>query len=129
MYAATEAMHRAATKSKGNEQNYGDEELSARAREALQCESVQDVLKSSCGGEFRAAFECYVTSRSEPKGADCVGSFLSLQKCMKGKEGEFRELLGEIAKNERHYGLVKESVERERANEAFYQRKQQQKDD
>lgn len=129
MHAATEAMHRAAGKSKGNEQNYEDEELSARAREALQCESVQDVLRSSCGGEFRAAFECYATSRSEPKGADCVGSFLSLHKCMKGKEGEFRELLGEIAKNERHYELVKESVERERANEAFYQRKQQQKED
>jgi intermembrane space import and assembly protein 40 len=34
-----------------------------------------------CGETFKAAFSCFVYSKEEPKGADCVELFREMQSC------------------------------------------------
>jgi hypothetical protein len=36
-----------------------------------------------CGETFKAAFSCFVYSKEEPKGADCVELFRDMQDCFK----------------------------------------------
>jgi intermembrane space import and assembly protein 40 len=36
-----------------------------------------------CGEEFRAAFSCFVYSKDEPKGVDCIDKFKGMQDCFR----------------------------------------------
>lgn len=36
-----------------------------------------------CGDEFRAAFSCFVYSKEEPKGMDCIERFKGMQDCFR----------------------------------------------
>lgn len=45
------------------------------------CPCLKSALEPPCGEAFKAAFECFVKSKSEPKGMDCEGYFTGLQKC------------------------------------------------
>jgi len=44
-----------------------------------------------CGDEFRAAFSCFVFSKEEPKGVDCIEKFKGMQDCFQ----KFPEIYGE----------------------------------
>jgi mitochondrial intermembrane space import and assembly protein 40 len=36
-----------------------------------------------CGEQFRAAFSCFVFSKEEPKGVDCIENFKAMQNCFR----------------------------------------------
>lgn len=36
-----------------------------------------------CGEQFRAAFSCFVYSKEEPKGVDCIEHFKTMQNCFR----------------------------------------------
>lgn len=36
-----------------------------------------------CGEQFRAAFSCFVFSKEEPKGVDCIDNFKNMQNCFR----------------------------------------------
>ena len=36
-----------------------------------------------CGEQFRAAFSCFVFSKEEPKGMDCIEHFKTMQNCFR----------------------------------------------
>ena len=36
-----------------------------------------------CGEQFRAAFSCFVFSKEEPKGVDCIEHFKTMQNCFR----------------------------------------------
>ena len=36
-----------------------------------------------CGEQFRAAFSCFVFSKEEPKGVDCIENFKNMQNCFR----------------------------------------------
>eukprot|EP00127_Corallochytrium_limacisporum_P002408 Clim_evm49s119 gene=Clim_evmTU49s119 len=46
------------------------------------CPCLQGMAHGPCGEEFRSAFGCFVNSEEDPKGADCVDYFRSMQECM-----------------------------------------------
>ena len=43
----------------------------------------------SCGEEFRAAFSCFVYSKEEPKGMDCIERFKGMQDCFRKHPDEY----------------------------------------
>ena len=45
-----------------------------------------------CGEQFKAAFSCFHTSTSEPKGSDCIEQFRTMQECFR----EYPETYGEF---------------------------------
>ncbi|KAF2221076.1 hypothetical protein BDZ85DRAFT_266238 [Elsinoe ampelina] len=61
-------------------------------------------LEQPCGETFRAAFSCFVFSKEEPKGVDCIEKFKDMQECFRAHpdvygteldEDEDPELVGE----------------------------------
>ena len=36
-----------------------------------------------CGEQFRKAFSCFVNSKEEPKGQDCIDAFAEMQDCFR----------------------------------------------
>jgi len=46
------------------------------------CPCLGGMAVGPCGVEFREAFSCFHYSEAEPKGADCVDKFQSMQECM-----------------------------------------------
>ena len=47
------------------------------------CPCLGGMAVGPCGVEFRDAFSCFHYSETEPKGADCIEKFQSMQDCMK----------------------------------------------
>ena len=43
----------------------------------------------SCGEQFRAAFSCFVFSKEEPKGVDCIENFKAMQNCFREHPDEY----------------------------------------
>jgi intermembrane space import and assembly protein 40 len=39
------------------------------------CPCLGGMAHGPCGAEFRAAFSCFVYSKEEPKGMDCIDKF------------------------------------------------------
>ena len=50
----------------------------------------------SCGKEFRDAFSCFHYSKEDPKGSDCVDSFMKMHNCFQ----EYPEEYGKFADDE-----------------------------
>ena len=48
-----------------------------------------------CGEEFRAAFSCFVYSKEEPKGMDCIERFKGMQHCFREHPDVYGEELAE----------------------------------
>lgn len=59
-----------------------------------------------CGEQFREAFSCFVFSKDEPKGIDCIDKFKGMQDCFRehpeiyGSELEDDEQEGELAQGQ-----------------------------
>ncbi|ROT36088.1 hypothetical protein SODALDRAFT_316381 [Sodiomyces alkalinus F11] len=47
------------------------------------CPCLGGMAHGPCGEEFKAAFSCFVYSKEEPKGMDCIDKFQGMQECFK----------------------------------------------
>ena len=47
------------------------------------CPCLGGMAHGPCGEQFRAAFSCFVFSKAEPKGVDCVEHFKTMQDCFR----------------------------------------------
>ena len=47
------------------------------------CPCLGPMVKPPCGDKFKEAFSCFVYSKEEPKGLDCVEQFRAMQECFK----------------------------------------------
>ncbi|KAG9198562.1 Oxidoreductase [Epicoccum nigrum] len=47
------------------------------------CPCLGGMASGPCGDEFKAAFSCFVFSKEEPKGMDCIDKFKDMQNCFR----------------------------------------------
>lgn len=47
------------------------------------CPCLKSALAPPCGDFFREAFSCFVASRADPKGSDCIEQFTKMQDCFR----------------------------------------------
>ncbi|KAK3706376.1 Oxidoreductase [Vermiconidia calcicola] len=47
------------------------------------CPCLGGMAYGPCGDQFRAAFSCFVYSKDEPKGVDCIEHFKTMQNCFR----------------------------------------------
>ncbi|KAA6407316.1 MAG: hypothetical protein FRX48_08864 [Lasallia pustulata] len=47
------------------------------------CPCLGGMAHGPCGEQFRAAFSCFVFSKEEPKGMDCIDKFKGMQDCFR----------------------------------------------
>ncbi|KAK1955666.1 CHCH domain-containing protein [Colletotrichum sublineola] len=47
------------------------------------CPCLGGMAHGPCGEEFKAAFSCFVYSKEEPKGMDCIEKFQGMQSCFR----------------------------------------------
>ncbi|KAI6087616.1 hypothetical protein F4821DRAFT_235502 [Hypoxylon rubiginosum] len=48
-----------------------------------ECPCLGGMAHGPCGEEFKAAFSCFVYSKEEPKGMDCIDKFQHMQDCFR----------------------------------------------
>ncbi|KAI9879846.1 MAG: Oxidoreductase [Pleopsidium flavum] len=48
-----------------------------------ECPCLGGMAHGPCGEQFRAAFSCFVYSKEEPKGMDCIDRFKGMQDCFR----------------------------------------------
>lgn len=48
-----------------------------------ECPCLGGMAHGPCGEQFRAAFSCFVYSKEEPKGVECIEQFKSMQNCFR----------------------------------------------
>ncbi|KAJ3431133.1 hypothetical protein M0812_02809 [Anaeramoeba flamelloides] len=46
------------------------------------CPCMKPVKEGPCGKKFMSAFKCYVGSKSDPKGSDCIKVFREFKECL-----------------------------------------------
>lgn len=46
------------------------------------CPCLQGATEGPCGEGFKTAFQCFVYSKEEPKGTDCLEEFKAMHECM-----------------------------------------------
>ena len=64
-----------------------------------------------CGEEFRAAFSCFVFSKEEPKGMDCVEKFKGMQTCFRAHPEEYGDQLDEDEEEVEQELLARENLD------------------
>lgn len=47
------------------------------------CPCLGGMAYGPCGEQFRAAFSCFVYSKEDPKGVDCIEHFKTMQNCFR----------------------------------------------
>ena len=47
------------------------------------CPCLGPMTQPPCGEKFKEAFSCFVYSKEEPKGIDCVSQFRAMQACFR----------------------------------------------
>lgn len=47
------------------------------------CPCLGGMAYGPCGEQFRAAFSCFVFSKDEPKGVECIEHFKTMQNCFR----------------------------------------------
>ncbi|KKY16229.1 putative mitochondrial intermembrane space protein mia40 [Diplodia seriata] len=60
-----------------------------------------------CGEQFKAAFSCFVFSKEEPKGMDCIDKFKGMQDCFR----QYPEIYGEELDGDDEDGPATEGVD------------------
>jgi len=48
-----------------------------------ECPCLGGMAHGPCGEQFRTAFSCFVFSKDEPKGVDCIEHFKAMQDCFR----------------------------------------------
>ncbi|KAJ3173352.1 Oxidoreductase [Geranomyces variabilis] len=59
------------------------------------CPCLENMTKEPCGEKFKAAFSCFVYSKEEPKGSDCIDQFREMQKCFREHPEQYAAELGD----------------------------------
>ncbi|KAI1383795.1 uncharacterized protein F4822DRAFT_51674 [Hypoxylon trugodes] len=59
------------------------------------CPCLGGMAHGPCGEEFKAAFSCFVYSKEEPKGMDCIDKFQHMQDCFRQHPEVYGEELDE----------------------------------
>ncbi|KAI5072258.1 hypothetical protein GOP47_0012364 [Adiantum capillus-veneris] len=94
-------VHSSAQETLGDTAAGTNEDLQLKAERALACPCVAGLREGPCGKEFSEAFVCFIKSTAEPKGSDCVESFLNMQSCMLDYPDAFsRHKSGDIPEEE-----------------------------
>lgn len=75
-----------------------------------ECPCLGGMAHGPCGEQFRAAFSCFVYSKEDPKGMDCIDNFKNMQDCFREHPDEYG---GELEEDEALEREV-EAEERER---------------
>ncbi|KAI9346957.1 hypothetical protein BDR26DRAFT_855423 [Obelidium mucronatum] len=60
------------------------------------CPCLGPMTQPPCGEKFKAAFSCFVYSKEEPKGLDCIEQFREMQLCFR----EYPEIYGDDAQDD-----------------------------
>ncbi len=47
------------------------------------CPCLKSALAPPCGEFFKEAFSCFVSSKADPKGSDCLDKFAAMQECFR----------------------------------------------
>ncbi|CAI2164077.1 16977_t:CDS:1 [Funneliformis geosporum] len=55
------------------------------------CPCLGGMAKGTCGEQFKAAFSCFIYSKAEPKGIDCLEQFQNMKDCFKQHPEEYGE--------------------------------------
>lgn len=64
------------------------------------CPCLGGMAHGPCGDEFRAAFSCFVYSKEEPKGMDCIDRFRGMQDCFRLHPDVYGEELADDGEDE-----------------------------
>lgn len=59
------------------------------------CPCLGGMAHGPCGDQFKAAFSCFVYSKEEPKGVDCIEHFKTMQNCFREHPEEYGAELDE----------------------------------
>lgn len=79
--------------------NSGDSEQPASAVNPVtgeinwDCPCLKSALEPPCGHTFKAAFSCFVASKTEPKGMDCHELFKAMQNCFQAHPEKYGSIL------------------------------------
>ena len=57
------------------------------------CPCLKSALEPPCGHTFKAAFSCFVASKTEPKGIDCNELFKAMQECFQSHPEKYGDIL------------------------------------
>lgn len=57
------------------------------------CPCLKSALEPPCGHTFKAAFGCFVSSKTEPKGIDCHELFKAMQECFQAHPEKYGSIL------------------------------------
>ncbi|EPY50935.1 TIM22 inner membrane protein import complex subunit Tim40 [Schizosaccharomyces cryophilus OY26] len=64
------------------------------------CPCLGGMAHGPCGEEFKAAFSCFVYSKSEPKGMECLEKFQAMQTCFQQHPDVYKDLTTEKEEGE-----------------------------
>lgn len=59
------------------------------------CPCLKSALEPPCGHTFKAAFSCFVSSKTEPKGIDCKELFKVMQECFQAHPEKYGSILAD----------------------------------
>lgn len=59
------------------------------------CPCLKSALEPPCGHTFKAAFACFVASKTEPKGIDCHELFKAMQECFQAHPEKYGSILND----------------------------------
>lgn len=59
------------------------------------CPCLGGMAHGVCGEQFREAFSCFVYSKEEPKGQDCIEKFRGMQECFAAHPEVYGEVMGD----------------------------------
>lgn len=71
------------------------------------CPCIAPMIQPPCGNDFKAAFSCFVYSKTEPKGIDCVDLFKEMQQCFQ----KHPEIYGSDEEEEEENSVQENKVE------------------
>lgn len=66
------------------------------------CPCLGGMADGPCGEEFKAAFSCFVYSKEEPKGIECIDKFKNMQDCFR----RYPDVYAEELRDDDDYGEV-----------------------
>ena len=58
-----------------------DPDDAAEIEEALNCPCIDGMKEGPCGDTFVAAYRCFLESKAEERGSDCLDQFQGMQAC------------------------------------------------
>ncbi|KAH9889718.1 hypothetical protein F4778DRAFT_388387 [Xylariomycetidae sp. FL2044] len=74
------------------------------------CPCLGGMANGPCGEEFKAAFSCFVYSKEEPKGMDCIDKFQHMQDCFRQHPDVYGEELADEAAAEEEAAAAEEAA-------------------